>query len=93
MSWLVPRNEAIGLSAGLSTTAAFAPQVIRTWRTGGRDLSYTMLGLFGAGVALWFIYGILRMSVPVMLANAATGLQVLMIIGLKLCRGGATRQS
>src|SRR5581483_10306945 len=88
MSWLAPHNEAIGLSAGLFTTVAFAPQLIRTWRTGGKDLSWSMLLLFGFGVGLWLVYGLLRTSVPIILTNAATGLQVLMIIALKLRRAG-----
>ena len=46
-------TELIGFWAALLTTIAFAPQVLRTWRLGGHELS--MLSLFGAGVTLWFV--------------------------------------
>jgi MtN3 and saliva related transmembrane protein len=83
---MAPYREAIGFWAGILTTVAFAPQVIRTWRTGGDQLSWTMLALFGVGVGLWFLYGLLRMSGPLMLANGLTGFQVLVLIGLKVWR-------
>jgi MtN3 and saliva related transmembrane protein len=88
VDWLSPYNEAIGFWAAALTTTAFAPQVIRTWRMGGEGLSWTMLALFGLGVGLWFIYGLVRMSGPLMLANGVTGLQVLVLIALKLWRSG-----
>ena len=37
-------TEGIGLVAGVLTTVAFVPQVLRTWRTGSaRDFSLRML--------------------------------------------------
>lgn len=66
------------------TTVAFVPQVLRTWRLGGHELSWSMLALFGAGLALWFTYGLLRGSMPLMLANGLTGLQMFAIALLKL---------
>jgi len=86
IDWLSPYPEAIGFWAAVLTTGAFAPQVVRTWRSGADGLSWITLGLFGVGVALWFIYGVLRMSGPVMLANALTELQVLAIFVLKVAR-------
>ncbi len=86
MEWLSSHTEAIGFWAGILTTVAFVPQVVRTWRVGGEQLSWLMLGLFGAGVGLWFIYGVLRQSWPLMFANGLTGVQVVFIIGLKLWR-------
>jgi uncharacterized protein with PQ loop repeat len=62
----------------------FAPQVRRSWRTGGEELSWIMLALFGCGVGLWFLYGFLRMSGPLMLANGLTGLQVLCLVAIKI---------
>ena len=75
--------QLIGLVAGTLTTVAFAPQVIRTWRLGGHELSWLMLALFGAGVTLWFVYGWQMRSLPLMLANGFTGLQVLLMAGVK----------
>ena len=45
-----------------------------------------MLALYGTGVSLWFIYGLLRNSQPIMLANGVTDLLVLVILVLKLRR-------
>ena len=82
--WLQANSELIGFWAGILTTSSFAPQVIRTWRTGGEGLSWGMLALFGAGVGLWLVYGILRSSPPIVFANGLTELQIVFIIVLKL---------
>jgi MtN3 and saliva related transmembrane protein len=76
-------SEVIGHVAAALTTTAFMPQLIRTWRTGGRELSWTMLALFGSGVGLWLVYGVLLTSAPVIAANALTGVQVVIIAVLK----------
>lgn len=76
--------EAVGLSAGALTTVSFAPQLLKAWKTGGEGLSWAMLALFGAGVGLWFVYGILRASVPIVAANGLTEVQVLAIFALKV---------
>jgi MtN3 and saliva related transmembrane protein len=77
-------SEAIGFWAAVLTTISFAPQLVVAWRTGGEGLSWTMLTLFGVGVGLWFLYGLLEMSRPVILANGLTGLQVLALLVLKI---------
>lgn len=77
-------TETIGTVAAVLTTIAFAPQAIRTWRDGGEGLSWMMLALFGSGVGLWFVYGVLRGSVPLMLANGLTGIQVGFIFAVKV---------
>jgi MtN3 and saliva related transmembrane protein len=82
--------EAIGFWAAILTTVAFAPQLVRTWRVGGDELSWLMLTCFGTGVGLWFAYGYLRMSGPLMLANGLTGIQILVILAVKIRR--ATRR-
>jgi uncharacterized protein with PQ loop repeat len=40
----------------------------------------------GTGVGLWLLYGYLRMSAPLMVANALTGAQILFIAALKIWR-------
>jgi MtN3 and saliva related transmembrane protein len=82
-------TESIGTLAAILKTIAFAPQAIRTWRVGGEGLSWTMLALFGAGVGLWFVYGALHGSGPLMLANGLTGAQVLFIFAVKAWRRGS----
>ena len=63
----------LGFIAGTLTTAAFVPQVLKSWQT--RDLSgisLRMYSLFTAGVALWLVYGIALTSWPIIIANAVT---------------------
>jgi len=76
-------TEAIGSCAAVLTTIAFAPQVIRTWRSGGAGLSWLTLSMLATGVWLWFLYGLLRASVPIVAANGLTGLQILFLAVLK----------
>ena len=83
-AWLNAHSEFIGFWAAVLTTVAFAPQVVETWKTAGEGLSWWMLALFGTGVGLWFLYGVLRGSGPLMLANGLTGLQVSFLIALRL---------
>ena len=93
MEWLHLHTEAIGSVAAILTTVAFVPQVVRTWRVRGDELSWLMLTLFGSGVGLWLVYGYLRESVPLMLANGVTGALILILVGMKLARGPVyTRQ-
>jgi MtN3 and saliva related transmembrane protein len=63
----------IGIAAAILTTAAFAPQVVKAWRTRStRDVSLAMFTLMVAGIALWLVYGILIDDLPLILANAVT---------------------
>lgn len=63
----------IGLAAALLTTAAFAPQAFKVWRTRStRDISLAMFSLMVTGLCLWLIYGILIEDIPLILANAVT---------------------
>jgi len=65
--------QLIGLAAGLLTTIAFLPQVLKTWKSrSAKDLSLGMFSLFCLGVALWLAYGILTWDVPVIAANMLT---------------------
>lgn len=77
-------TTAIGLVAGSLTTAAFLPQVIKTWRSrSAADLSFAMLLIFLSGIALWTWYGISIQSWPIILANAATIVLVVFILAMK----------
>ena len=63
----------LGLFAGLLTTAAFLPQVIKTWKSrSAKDLSLGMFSMFCLGVALWLAYGIMVNDIPVIVANFVT---------------------
>ena len=55
---------AVGFGAAFGTTAAWFPQVGRTWNTrSARDFSWGYLALFMLGVFLWTMYGVLRHDV------------------------------
>jgi len=63
----------LGLSAGMCTTIAFLPQVIKTWKSrSAKDLSLGMFSLFCFGVIQWLVYGIFQNDVPVIAANLIT---------------------
>ena len=65
--------QLLGLGAGMLTTIAFLPQVIKTWKSrSAKDLSLGMFSLFCAGVVLWLTYGILVRDIPVIAANFMT---------------------
>jgi len=74
----------IGFCAGALTTISFAPQLLKAWKTGGEGLSWAMLALFGTGVGLWFVYGILCASFPIVIANGLTEVQVMAIFAIKV---------
>jgi MtN3 and saliva related transmembrane protein len=60
----------IGLIAGLLTSIAALPQVIKTWKSRhARDLSIWQPLLLSVGIALWLIYGMLIKDLPLILAN------------------------
>lgn len=65
--------QLLGLAAGGLTTAAFLPQVIKTWKSrSAKDLSLGMFSLFCLGVFLWLVYGIIVRDIPVIAANLLT---------------------
>lgn len=65
--------EAIGIVAGLLTTLAYVPQVLKVWRSrSARDISLSMFLMMNLGIALWLAYGLLIGSPGLILANAAT---------------------
>ncbi|MES9997603.1 SemiSWEET transporter [Desulfovibrio aminophilus] len=77
--------EAVGLAAGVLTTLAFLPQVLKTWRTRAvRDLSLPMYLALTVGVFLWLVYGLLQDSPSIILANGVTFILALSILIMKI---------
>lgn len=75
----------IGFTAGALTTIAFWPQLQRTWRTrSADDVSLAMLLTFTTGVFLWFVYGVMLNSWPIIVTNVVTFLLTAAILVLKL---------
>ncbi|MFN5609808.1 MAG: SemiSWEET family sugar transporter [Holosporales bacterium] len=63
-------TELIGYAAGTLTAVAFAPQVLKAWRS--RDtsaLSVGTLAIYVTGIIGWFVYGLLLDSLPIILSN------------------------
>lgn len=77
--------QLLGLLAGSCTTAAFIPQVVKTWKSrSAKDLSLGMFSIFCTGVVLWLVYGLLIMDIPVIIANLVTLVLASFLLFLKL---------
>lgn len=77
--------DLVGYVAATLTTAAWVPQLVRTWRTkSADDLSLGMLAAFTLGVLLWLVFGIARDSRPVIAANAVTLVLSLVLVALRV---------
>lgn len=75
---------AVGFGAAIGTTAAWFPQVVRTWNTrSARDFSWGYLSLFIMGVFLWTMYGVLRRDLVIIIAN---GITLLLVISVGLVK-------
>jgi MtN3 and saliva related transmembrane protein len=84
----MPFVTAVGTIAGILTTIAFLPQVIRTWRTRSTaDISLVMFLIYVTGIVLWLVYGLMLKDPPLIVSNAVTLLFSGMILGLKLRHG------
>jgi len=81
----IDATEIIGLIAAVLTTAAFLPQVYKTWKTKDvSSLSFPMLVLFFIGIILWFIYGVLLQSLSMILANSITIVSAFLLVYFKI---------
>ena len=84
--------DTIGLVAGVLTTIAFVPQVVRIVRTrSAYDISWVMFGILALGSALWLWYGIALRSRPLILTNVVTLSLQLAIFYLKWRYGRGDR--
>ncbi len=73
----------VGNLAAFCTTIAYVPQIVKIWRQGGEDLSYSMLLFYLAGILLWLVYGLILHSAPIIWANVATAILVAVAVVLK----------
>lgn len=74
--------------AGICTTGAFFPQVIRTWRTRSTyDISLGMFLLTVFGLLLWLIYGLELGDWPLIVTDAISLILAATILALKLRYG------
>ena len=75
----------MGFIAGLLTTIAFLPQVIKVYRTKStKDISLPMYVIFTIGVATWVVYGLMLNSMDVFIFNVITFILAIVILAYKL---------
>lgn len=80
--------ELIGFIAAVLTTAAFLPQVYKTWKTKDvSSLSLPMLLMFFVGVAAWLVYGALLRSPSIIFANTITIVSAFLLVYFKIKYG------
>lgn len=78
----------IGLMAGMLTTLAFIPQIIKGWRSRSlTDVSNIMLLMICTGMTLWLTYGVLMNDFPLVLWNAVALTLNLSLVVLKFRYG------
>jgi len=75
----------LGLAAGLLTSIAVIPQVVRTWRIKhARDISIWQPLILIAGMVLWFLYGLLLGDTPLIAANSFSIACYLLLLCMKI---------
>lgn len=80
--------ESIGYLAALLTSIAFAPQAIKTIKTKSTEsISLGTYLIFASGVFCWFVYGLIKIDWPIMLANSVTLFFTSIILIMKLRHG------
>lgn len=66
MNWTI----ILGLAAGICTTAAVIPQLLKAWKTKKvSDVSPGMFFVLITGLVLWTIYGVIKNDLPIILTN------------------------
>lgn len=77
--------EIIGTIAGILTTISFLPQAIKAIRADNtRSISLLMYAMFSSGVVFWFVYGLIKNDLPIIIFNAITIPLALTILGKKI---------
>lgn len=72
--------QIIGVTAGLCTSSATIPQIVRTLKTReAKDVSLVMFLVLMLGNALWIYYGIKKSDTPIIVTSClALGLNIAM---------------
>jgi MtN3 and saliva related transmembrane protein len=80
--------DAIGAVAGTLTSLAFLPQVVKVIKTKStKDISLGMFIIFSIGVLLWFVFGALLGSAPLIFTNGITLVSSIIILRYKIKYG------
>ncbi len=63
-------TELIGILAGLFTTTAAIPQIVKAWKSQEvEDVSPWMFVVLILGVLLWTVYGTIKVDYPIIITN------------------------
>jgi len=85
-------SDLFGYAAGILTTVAFLPQVIKTYASrSARDISLSMYVIFTIGILLWLTHGLLAGSGPVVAANSVGLVLSLAMVVMKVVFGRGKR--
>jgi MtN3 and saliva related transmembrane protein len=75
----------MGFIAGLLTTVAFLPQVIKVYKTkSAKDISLPMYVIFTIGIAMWIIYGFMLDAMDILIFNVITFILAITILVYKI---------
>lgn len=78
----------IGALAGLLSTIALVPQVVKTHQTKHtRDLSLGMVAIAGSGALLWIIYGLMIANLIILISNILVGAMFGYLVLMKIKHG------
>lgn len=77
--------ELVGFCAAGCSTFSSVPQIIKIWKSRSvQDISLLMFMLAWMGTILWMIYGVLKDSSSLVVANLITSLLVFSILVMKI---------
>ena len=66
-------SDIIGYAAGILTTIAFIPQMVKVYQSkSAKDISFRSFSLFTLGVIGWLVYGFVLNEKPIIICNAIT---------------------
>jgi len=84
----VNTTEIIGFLAAFICAVSMTPQVVKIYRTKKTsDLSLGAFSVLASGLFLWFIYGLLIHSLPIIVGNGIGFSFTLYIIIMKIRHG------
>ena len=79
-------SDYIGYVAALCSTSAYAPQVLKAWRTRRtKDISLKAFSVLVVGQCLWLTFGVLKSEWPLVASNVVTLCFTSTILYLKWC--------
>jgi len=73
----------IGLAAATLTMFSFVPQIVKVIKTkSAKDVSLITLIQFTCGVFLWFVYGVVKNDLIIILANIVSFITLIILLML-----------